>query len=141
VTSLEERHNVAYVLLEAKVDHAVRLVHAKVPAVIEHETPLLEHVLKAARRRDDDMEALAQYARLVAHADSADAKERVQVRILAIPCQRVRPREHVLVRLRRELARGAQNDAHRALTPHEWQPHLRLKREHNQWEAERERLP
>jgi hypothetical protein len=140
VTNLEKRHNVTYVLLEAKIDHTVRLVHAKVSAVIEHETPLLEHVLKAARRRDDDVEALAQYTRLVAHADSADAKERVQVRILAVPCQRVRPREHILVRLRRELARRTQDDAHRALTPHERQPHLRLEREHDQREAERERL-
>jgi hypothetical protein len=140
VTNLEERHDVTDVLLKAKIDHAVRLVHAKVSAVIKHETPLLEHVLKAARRRDDDMETLAQYTRLIAHADSADAKERVQVRILAVPCQCVRPREHVLIRLRRELARRTQDDAHRALTPHERQSHLRLEREHDQRETECERL-
>ena len=53
---------------EAKVDHAVGLVHDDVVALVEHRVALLQAVDQAAGRRDDDLTALPQLEALILDA-------------------------------------------------------------------------
>jgi hypothetical protein len=71
---VEVRHDAAHILLETHVDHAVRLVHAQVLAVVGVEAALLQHVDQSAGRRDDNVHALVQHICLVRHRDAADAQ-------------------------------------------------------------------
>jgi hypothetical protein len=81
---LEEAHYVPHVVLEAKVDHSIRLIHAKKLAVIERETFPLEHVNQATGSGDDNMKTFGHGRTLFVHRYTTHAKQRVELRIFSL---------------------------------------------------------
>ena len=87
---------------EAHVEHAVGLVEHEMLDVREIRRALLHEVDEAARRRDQQVAALAQPVHLRTLADAAEDDERAQVGVTAVGAGAVGD-------LRRELARRAQH--------------------------------
>lgn len=109
--------------------------------MVECKALLLQHVNQTTRSRNDYVQALAEDMTLLAHRDTTDAQQRVQMRVLPVLCKRFCPGFDVLVRLRSQLARGTNDDADRTFASDERHLDLGLKREHDEWQAEGECLP
>mmetsp|Transcript_21135 Transcript_21135/g.59471 ORF Transcript_21135/g.59471 Transcript_21135/m.59471 type:complete len:541 (+) Transcript_21135:357-1979(+) len=134
----EEVHNVPNLLLETQVDQAVRFVEAKVPARVQSELLLVEHVLQAPRCCHRHVDTVPQQLILLPHVDSTHAQHGVELRV-AVLLQRAREFAHHLVRLPRQLARRAEAQPHRPLPTHQRELYLirQCRHHHGQYEHQR----
>src|SRR5690606_36414166 len=94
--------NPANVADEAHVEHAIRFVQHENLDAGQVEGPALHVVEQAARRGDDDVDALAQLLDLRVHADAPEDHGRPERQVAAV-------RAYALADLRRELARRHQD--------------------------------
>ena len=73
------RHDLADFLFKTSVDHAIRFVENEQAALAQGKTAAVEHVLEAAGRRDDKVDAAAQLGDLIGEIDAADAQHRAKL--------------------------------------------------------------
>lgn len=74
--ALKKREYGAHVLLEAHVDHPIRLVHAQIPADTERHHLLVEHVHQATGRGHHDVGALLDDFHRLGHGHAANGQTR-----------------------------------------------------------------
>lgn len=129
-----------HLLLKAQVDHAVRLVQAKVPAAVERHALAVQEVFQPAGRGDHQVHPL--FTDQVAHGaavQAADAKHRPQLG--KAPLLQVRAVVlHDLEALCRELTGGADDEGDGSLPRRQGHAHLLLQRDEQRGEREDERL-
>jgi len=105
----QQREDLADVADETHVEHAVGLVQHQNFDLRQVDRPLADVVEQAARRGDQDVNAAAQLVGLRAETNAAEDHGGLERDMLAVGA-------YALLHLRRELARGRENQrAHRAL--------------------------
>ncbi|EPY18733.1 ATP-dependent RNA helicase DDX18/HAS1, partial [Strigomonas culicis] len=107
----QQRHNLAHVLLEPIVEHAVGLVHGEQQQILR--VPVrrqLEVVQQPARRGDDDHDAVGELVPLGAAALAADAAQKRNRAVEELE----EAQQHTLY-LQAQLAGGAHDDGRRAV--------------------------
>lgn len=77
-------HDGAHVLFKAHIDHAVRLVHAEVFAVVGIQPALFQHVDKTTGGRDHNVHTSVERVGLVGHVDATDTQQAAELGIVTI---------------------------------------------------------